>query len=268
MRMALLLLLAAGPAWAGEIAADALPARVAADAPQVLVLGEIHDNPAHHRTQAAAVAALRPRALVFEMFGPEDAARVTPAIMTDPAALALALAWEVSGWPDFADYAPIFAAAPGARVYGAALPRDQVRRAMREPAAQVFGPEAGLYGLDRAYPAQLQARLEAEVQESHCGALPPALLPGMVAAQRLRDAAFADTVLRALDETGGPVALITGSGHARVDLGVPALLRAARPGVRLLSLGQTEPPAAADQPYDLWVVAPAPPRADPCAAFQ
>ena len=40
---------------------------------------------------------------------------------------------------------------------------DTVRRAMREPAAQVFGPEAGRYGLDRAYPEQLQARLEAEV---------------------------------------------------------------------------------------------------------
>ncbi|MFT3689833.1 ChaN family lipoprotein [Paenirhodobacter sp.] len=258
-------LVAAAPVWAEEITADDLAARIGAASAQVLVLGEVHDNPDHHRNQAAAIVALRPKALVFEMLTPEQAARATPGLMRDSAALEQALGWE--GWPDFAMYAPIFAAAPQARVYGAALPRAEVRRAMTEPLAQVF-PEAARYGIDKPYPKKLQAELEAAAQADHCDALPPEMLPGMVAAQRLRDAAFADATLRALRETGGPVALITGSGHARTDRAVPAMIAHAAPEVSVLSIGQREPPVAEPQPFDLWIVAPAPEREDPCKAFR
>ena len=257
----------AAPVAAEEISAADLPARLAAAAPQVAVLGEVHDNAAHHLAQAAAVAALQPKALVFEMLDPAQAAKVTPDLIATPDELARVLGWDAAGWPDFSLYAPIFAAAPTARIYGAALPRDQVRRAMKEPLAQVF-PEAARFGLDSPYPADLQARLEAETQADHCNALPPEMLPGMVAAQRLRDAAFAQTTLQALAETGGPVALITGSGHARTDRAVPALIAKADPGVRLLSLGQLERPAADDQPFDLWIVTDPAPREDPCTAFR
>ena len=37
----------------------------------IVVLGEIHDNPEHHRVQAEIVAALAPAALVFEMIPQE-----------------------------------------------------------------------------------------------------------------------------------------------------------------------------------------------------
>ena len=36
------------------------------------VIGEVHDNPHHHRNQARAVAALKPGAIVFEMLTPEN----------------------------------------------------------------------------------------------------------------------------------------------------------------------------------------------------
>lgn len=257
----------AAPVAAEEISAADLPARIIAAAPKIAVLGEVHDNAAHHLAQAAAVAALQPKALVFEMLDPAQAAKVTPDLIATPDKLAEVLGWEASGWPDFAIYAPIFAAAPTARIYGAALPRDQVRRAMKEPLAQVF-PEAARFGLDAPYPADLQAQLEAETQADHCNALPVEMLPGMVAAQRLRDGAFAQTTLQALSETGGPVAVITGSGHARADRAVPALIAKADPGVKLLSLGQLERPAAGDQPFDLWIVTDPAPREDPCKAFQ
>lgn len=257
----------AAPVAAEEISAADLPARIIAAAPQVAVLGEVHDNADHHLAQAAAVAALKPKALVFEMLDPAQAAKVTPDLIGKPDALAQVLGWEAAGWPDFALYAPIFAAAPTARVYGAALPRDQVRRAMKEPLAQVF-PEAARFGIDSPYPAALQAQLEAQTQADHCNALPPELLPGMVAAQRLRDGAFAQVTLQALSETGGPVAVITGSGHARKDRAVPALIAHAAPGVKLLSLGQLERPAGGDQPFDLWIVTDPAPREDPCKAFQ
>ncbi|SOC01877.1 ChaN family lipoprotein [Rhodobacter maris] len=273
MRFAPLLALAclACPAAAEEISAADLPHRVLAEAPQVLVLGEIHDNPGHHQNQAAAVAALAPKALVFEMLSPEQAAKVTPELIAQPAKLGEVLGWEAAGWPDFALYAPIFAAAPEAKIYGAALPRAQVRRAFTEPLGALL-PEGARYGLDTPYPADVQTELEAETQADHCDALPPEMLPGMVAAQRLRDAAFAQTTLAALAQTGGPVALITGSGHARTDRAVPALIARADPAVRLLTLGQLERPAEGkidpDQPFDIWIVTDPTPREDPCAAFR
>jgi uncharacterized iron-regulated protein len=38
-----------------------------AEGADVVVLGEVHDNPQHHANQAAVVRALQPSALVFEM---------------------------------------------------------------------------------------------------------------------------------------------------------------------------------------------------------
>ncbi len=252
----------AGPS--GRIGPDDLTALPPVD---IVILGEVHDNPTHHRNQAAAVAAIRPSALVFEMFGPQEAERAADLPRDDVGRLATALGWEGSGWPDFSLYHPILAAAPEAALYGAALPRDLVRRAVTEGAAAVFGADAALYGLDRALPPDLQAAREAEQQAAHCNALPEAMLPGMVAAQALRDAAFSRSALTALAETGGPVVVIAGSGHADRERGMPVFLGRAAPDVSVLSLGQVEAPATQTQPYDLWIVTEAAPRDNPCAAF-
>ncbi|MBM9595260.1 ChaN family lipoprotein [Rhodobacteraceae bacterium MCCB 386] len=243
--------------------ADALEDLPPAD---VVILGEYHDNPTHHRNQAAAVEALQPRALVFEMLTPGQAEKAVPDLRPDADALGAALAWEESGWPDFVMYHPIFAAAPEAVVFGGALPPGQVRAAVGGSAAATFGAEAARYGLDRPLAADEQATREEEQGTAHCGAMPVGMLPGMVEAQRLRDAALARAVLEALDATGGPVALITGNGHARLDRGVPVYLEAARPGLSVLSIGQLEA-AEDDAPFDLWVVTEAADRPDPCAVF-
>ena len=81
------LLLMAVPAGAREIGPDVLDALPQVD---VVVLGEVHDNPAHHAHQARAVAAIRPAALVFEMILPDQAVRL-PADRGDAAAMARAL---------------------------------------------------------------------------------------------------------------------------------------------------------------------------------
>lgn len=252
-------------AQAGEIAPDDWSAFAVAD---VVVLGEVHDNPWHHANQASAVDALKPKALIFEQITPEQAAKITPEIRTDPAALATALEWEARGWPDFAMYYPIFAAAPEARIVGGGVPRDEVRRAVGEGAAAVFGNGAEAFRLDRTYTDDVQASLEALQQEAHCNALTPEMLPGMVEAQRLRDAALARAALDALRDTGGPVAVITGNGHAGKDWGVPSLLRLQPADIAVVSLGQFEE-AAPDAPeFDYWIVTPAAEREDPCAVFR
>lgn len=252
-----------GAAVAAEIGADALVALPPAD---IVILGEVHDNHQHHRNQARAVAALRPSALVFEMLTPDQAAR-TPADRSDADALSTAYDWPTSGWPDFAMYHPIFAAAPQARIYGGDLPPGAAQRAVSAGAAPVFGPEAGRYGLADALAPADQAAREAEQRAAHCNALPENLLAGMVQAQRLRDAALARAVLKALDETGGPIAVITGTGHARVDRGVPAVLARVAPTAKVIAIGQVEGRADAAEPYDLWIVTEPIPRDDPCAAF-
>ncbi|MFN4173027.1 MAG: ChaN family lipoprotein [Pseudorhodobacter sp.] len=234
---------------------------------QIVILGEVHDNPAHHRHQAEAVAAIRPTALVFEMIGPDQAARVDGVPRQDAAALEAALGWNGTGWPEFSLYHPIFVAAPDAVIFGAALPRAEVRRAMTEGAAAVFGADAALYGLDIPLPADLQTLREAEQQTAHCNALPEAMLPGMVVAQALRDAAFSRMALQALAETGGPVVVIAGSGHADRNRGMPVYLARAAPSVPVLSVGQLEAPAEGPQPFDLWIVTQPAERDDPCAAF-
>ncbi len=264
------LLLAAGLAVAARpgLADRIEPAQLARLAPaDVVILGEVHDNPRHHENQALAVAGLRPAALVFEMLTPEKAALVTPDLRPSERRLAAVLDWDASGWPDFAMYHPILLAAPEAQVFGAEVPRDEARAAVSEGAAAAFGAEAARFGLDRPLaPEDLAERIE-EQRVAHCGALPPDLLPGMVEAQRLRDAALARAVMEAMTETGGPVAVITGTGHARRDVGVPALLAEAAPALRVLSIGQFEAPPEGDVPFDLWLVTAPAPRPDPCESL-
>jgi uncharacterized iron-regulated protein len=239
-----------------------------AAAQDVFILGEIHDNPAHHEVQAERVADLQPRALVFEMLTPKQAARVTPGLISDAEAMAAALDWSESGWPDFGMYHPIFAAAPDAAIYGAHVPRDAARAVFEAGLVESFEGDAALYGLIEPLPADAQAAREAAQMQAHCDALPEDLLPGMVAVQRLRDAVLARAVVTAMDDTGGPVAVITGNGHARRDHGVPAYLARVTPDLDVHVLGQTEEGRALEGGFDEVVSAPAADRPDPCEAFR
>lgn len=265
MKRFILPLLLAAPLHAQQIDPAMLSDLPPAD---IVVLGEVHDNPIHHQHQAQAITAIKPAALVFEMLDAEQAGRVTPALRADMAALDKALGWAESGWPDFAIYYPIFAAS-SAPVYGAAVPRETLRGAMGGDLAALFGAEDSVrFGLDVPLPEAQQQEREAMQMQAHCDALPPEMLPGMVAAQRLRDAELARVALRAWHETGGPVVVVTGNGHARRDWGLPAALAQADPGRRLLSLGQLEAAPEDTPPYDLWLVTAPAEREDPCAAFK
>lgn len=250
------------------VALFALPA--AADVPQiaraaqVVVLGEQHDNPDHHARQAQWVQAIAPKALVFEMLTPDQAARAG-FDWADQAGLDAAIGWTGSAWPSFDMYFPIFAAAPDAVIFGAGVPREALGAQLKAPATS--HPLARTYGFDRpADPDQQAARIALQAR-AHCNALPEDLLPMMVDAQRVRDAVLADATLRALRDTGGPVVVITGNGHARMDWGMPAMVAFAAPDVTLFALGQGEDGNAVEGTFGLTLDAPAPERGDPCAAF-
>ncbi len=260
-------LLVAPFAWAQGIAQPLPPddARAAA----IVFLGEQHDNPAHHSVQARWVAELSPKTVVFEMLTPEQAARITKDDIESKERLEAALDWANSGWPDFAMYHPIFLAAPDAMFVGAGVPRAQVRAMMDKDLADVFGPEASArFGLDKTLPDDQQTAREDLQRAAHCDALPEEMLPMMVGVQRLRDAALARAALDALDATGGPVAVITGNGHARDDWGAPYLVRFAAPDVKVFSLGQGEAGQVPVGAFGTVVDGPGVDRGDPCDAFR
>jgi uncharacterized iron-regulated protein len=232
----------------------------------IVILGEVHDNPEHHRRQAELIAALSPSAVAFEMLSAEQAAIANGTSARD-SRLAEAIDWADSGWPEWRLYQPVFEAVGARPIYGMAVPREELNVAVREGAAKAFGDDAVAFGLTVPLPPEQQVAREAHQQAVHCNLLPENLLPGMVAAQRLRDAAFARVAIRALEETGGPVVVITGTGHARVDWGMPAALKVAAPALRVASLGQLEAPPTTAVPYDYWLVADPAPRDDPCEEF-
>lgn len=259
-------LLAAAAAHADEVAVEDAP--LAAD---VVVMGERHDNEIHHLNQAYWVESMGATAVVFEMLGPDDALTAMRMRGAPAPRLGEALDWEARGWPDFDTYHPIFAAAGAAAIYGGEVPRARAQSAFAEGAAGAFGAAAPIFGLDRPLPeAELSARVRLQ-DEAHCGALGADQLPMMVEAQRLRDAALAQAVIAAWEGTGGPVAVITGNGHARTDWGIPAVLALARPDLEVMSIGQLEVVPDTPPPFDAWVHAPDPnaaSRPDPCEAFR
>ncbi|WP_035724609.1 ChaN family lipoprotein [Fodinicurvata fenggangensis] len=268
--IAALLLLPVQAVGQDHLSEDFMKAARTAD---ILILGEVHDNPRHHEIQAQVAGALQPAALVFEMIPKTQEAEVNRLRQAGAtrAELASALDWENSGWPDFAFYAKILEAAPEARVIGGEQPIEEVRKAMSEGAAQVFGSEASTYGLDEPLESHVQEAREQRQYSAHCEAIPMEMLPGLVEAQRFRDAGLADATLRARAATDdGLVVVITGNGHANLDSGLPEALRFAAPELEVVSLGQleAEPDSNAPPPYDFHhVSAPPPDRPDPCAEF-
>ena len=202
--------LAALCVWASMVWSDA--------GPDVLILGEQHDNPAHHARQAQAIRDGAPKAVIYEMLTPEEAAQLAG---VDRSVEAMTAATEGFHWSNIADYADVLAHSPV--IVGAALPREQVRAAFGDGAAAVFGAGADVYGLIDALPEEELATRKQAQFDAHCEAMPLAMMGGMVEAQRLRDAAFARATLEALETYGAPVVVITGNGHARMDWGCPSI---------------------------------------------
>lgn len=235
----------------------------------LVIIGEQHDNPAHHEKQANIIAALEPNGLGFEMVPRAKETALYQARITGEDAGA-ALDWANSGWPEWSLYKPLFDAAPGAVVTGGDLGRDATSLAVTSGAATAFGSGAARYGLDRPLPEETLALMTEEQKNAHCGALPAEMLPGMVEAQRLRDAAFADAALRLVEEGFTPAILITGNGHARTDRGSPLYLKQAAPALKVISIGQIEVREGESDnaaPFDIVIYSAPFDRGDPCEAL-
>ena len=247
-RLIICLLLAAAPASA-QIPTDV----------DILVLGEIHDNPDAHLGQAAVLLDLKPSAVVFEMLSQDEGQRA------NSDRTAIADFWSNTSWPDYSIYKPIFEAIGDATIVGAAVPRTKIREIYDQGASAVFGPDAPRFGLDLDLPQSQQEAREVLKFRAHCEAMPRELMSGMVEVQRFRDAWFAKTALEALEIHGPPVAVITGNGHARLDWGIPAVVEQVTPSVVVFSIAFAE--TSGDAPFDEIRIVPEAERDDPCSSF-
>lgn len=231
-----------------------------------LLLGEIHDNPHHHRRRAELIAGLAPRAIVAEQL---DAGRRTDWARAPDEALEKRLSaagFDAAGW-QWPLHEPLFAGLAEARidVAGANINRDLARRIVREGRSALPAPLAAALSATPLSPGA-EATLDADLLDNHCGQLPASRVPGMRLAQRARDAAMA-LGLTALHDR--PAILVAGNGHVRSDYGVPALLAGLRPGARIINIAFEEEGKAADTGTaytHIWTT-PAVHRDAPCKGF-
>ncbi len=272
-----------GSCWSVDAAAvvDCSEVKDAARGARLVLLGEQHDNPDHHRLQAAVLRGLvdagRRPALLLEMLGPAVAEQAWAACRDrgrrgcTAAGLRRALDWDSSGWPDWQLYRPIFNVAleRDLQLVGAGISRGEAR-GLSAP-------------VDTPLDDKAVGELRREIIESHCGYASGHMVDAMVVIQQSRDSRMAAALAGALaDENGAGedgAVLIAGLGHTRLDRGVAWHLdsRARR---QLLSLafveviaGKRSPDDYAEHfdgrlPFDyLWFT----PRADdldPCERFE
>jgi uncharacterized iron-regulated protein len=203
--------------------------------PDILILGEQHDAPAHQRMHRDVVRALADRGelagVAIEM---AQAGHSTAGLPRDAseAQVRAALAWTEPGWP-WAAYEPAIMTTvrAGVPVAGGDLARDQLKQA---------GSDASIDSLVSR--EVLRAQID-DVREGHCGQLPQAQLLPLARAQIARDRSLAQAVAK-LAVPGKAAVLITGRHHADPELGVPLHLPAS-----LRSVSKSWPPQPPAEDY-------------------
>ena len=231
----------------------------------LLLLGEAHDNPAHHRLRSQLILALASKkaaartttrtGMVFEHIRADQHMALAAFRAADrqrplgAEALLAALRWETSGWPEAAMFEPLFAAALDVEwpILPGNLSRDDIRGVARNGMGVVPAEEVVRLGLDQQLSAPLQSALLDQLEASHCGLMPRTAFGGMADAQRYRDAHMARTLVDAA-ATHGRAILLAGNGHVRADRGVPWHLARMAPERRSVTILYVE---VAPQTVDL-----------------
>jgi uncharacterized iron-regulated protein len=268
-------------------AQDLVNALALGDGPDILVLGEAHDNPHHHKLRSKI---LKPhaKAIVMEQLRADQSAGIAafnnnnrsaerPATLND---FKETVDWATGGWDKY-PIDPLLEAVIATRlpVYAGDPPRDTIRKVAKEGLGALPIAEQARLGLDKPLGDKIDAVSAEEIEASHCGMLPKTAVPRMALAQRYRDAHLADATLKAVSEHGQAI-LLTGNNHALLDRGVPWYIRARAPDKKVVSIvlveiedGKTDPEAYVPRDpdgkpaADYLIFTPTIERDDPCAAF-
>jgi len=238
--------------------------------PQVLLLGEVHDNKAGHKLRYEELrrrveAGWRPT-IAMEQFDRESQGLLDEAQKGCLDAYCLIQVMDKKGW-DWQLYYPVIqlALTNHLPLIAANLSRGDASKVVRDGVASSFDPATvAAYKLKEELPSDLRRGQEKAIQEGHCNMVSDMMLPGMVNAQVARDVWMAK-LIRA--QQPRDVVLIAGNGHVRKDIGVPRWLNAVEPKLTVRTIGFVEP-GGVQGSYDEIRKVDAQKRTDPCANFK
>lgn len=238
--------------------------------PQVLLLGEVHDNADGHKLRYEQLrkrveAGWRP-AIAMEQFDREHQALLNKAQKDCRDAQCVILVMKSPRW-DWQQYKPLIDMALHYQLplIAANLSRADASKVVRDGLASSFDADTiAAYKLKEALPADIVQGQRKEIVAGHCNMLPDEMVPGMVNAQIARDIWMAKLV-RA--QQPRDVVLIAGNGHVRKDFGVPRWLAAVEPKLTVRSIGYVE--QAPDKgEYDSYFKIAGKQRTDACAGLK
>lgn len=238
--------------------------------PQVLLLGEVHDNAQGQRERFEDLkrrveAGWRP-AIAMEQFDRENQDLLNRAQRdcADPDCVIRVM--DGPHW-DWDLYRPVIDLALSYQLplIAANLSRADASRTVRDGVKATFdAASVAAYGLEAALPADIRAAQQQEIVAGHCNMLPDSMVGGMVEAQIARDIWMAK-LIRA--QAPRPVVLLAGNGHTRKDIGVARWLNLQAPALTVVSVGYLEHAAPAGA-YDRTHIVAAHARPDPCASLK
>jgi len=211
--------------------------------PQVLLLGEVHDNSQGHKLRYELLrqrveAGWQP-VIVMEQFDRENQDLLAKAQKGCADAQCVIQVAGGARW-DWQLYYPVIQLALDHKLQLVAgnLSRADASRVVRDGIKSSFDPQSiKEYRLDQPLPAALRAAQQQEIVAGHCNMLPDMMVGGMVDAQVSRDIWMAKIIR---DQLPRDVVLIAGNGHVRKDIGVGYWLHEAAPTLKVHSIGFVE----------------------------
>ena len=209
---------------------------------QVVLIGETHDHPTHHRVQADVIRELKPKTVAFEMLDARHQPLLDRLYELPPDTWDQALDWTKRGWPDFELYRPVFEAALEVKAkLLAAHPTPKTLHPLKL-GGDLDKPLRDRLKLDVPLPDSERAALAEIIRESHCGYANAQMTEAMIKAQRLKDAWMGE----ALISSTHPVILIVGRGHVHPKRGIPWAVKLLSPEAPQVATIELSPSAQQD----------------------
>lgn len=208
-----------------------------------ILLGETHDNRLHHQYQAWLIDNLYKSgfsALVaFEMIDSAQGKLIENKQYKTSTDLISDLNRVKTTWQYETRYKPVFNSllAAGYAVYPASLDRAAIMTIARKGHESIPAEIQSYLDKNKLTEAQKQS-LREEIKASHCGMDNPQMTRTMMLIQRVKDAEMANSLMRDANEEKR--VLVAGSGHTRLDRGVPIYITSSRKSDDILSIAWVE----------------------------
>ncbi len=211
---------------------------------RLVLIGEKHDNPDHHRLQLRLLQDLNkahPYQLVLEMLNEKQNAGITEIQdkTESEALIRQKLDWDNRGW-SWQDYGEIviFGLQQADRLRSGNISRALLMDIYQDSAHPILDDER-FKSMSTITDDQIST-IRQQVFDSHCGSLPMEHTAPMARIQIARDASMAYAMHQSIVEHHSAI-LIAGAFHIRKDFGVPAhLLAMGHNSILTLQLQETD----------------------------